>query len=136
MSGGILFHRQDHSARDRSGSDLTTNYSPETIRHQVGLFRRIVGKWQHELVNFAANNVRFADLRVRSLDGWPARSLVSCGNLLELVREARNPSTFGTDPRARPPEPKYVRDGSPSTVAGTESAPEGLVRRTEVIRNG
>lgn len=45
-------------------------------------------KWQHELINFAANNVRFADLRVCSLDGRPARSLVSCGNLLELVGEA------------------------------------------------
>jgi len=55
MSGGILFHRQDHSARDRSGSDLTTNYSPETIRHQVGLFRRIVGKarGQYQLVPIA-----------------------------------------------------------------------------------
>jgi superfamily II DNA or RNA helicase len=45
-------------------------------------------KWQDELVNFASNNVRFSDLRVRALDGRPARPLVSCGNLLDLVKEA------------------------------------------------
>ncbi len=45
-------------------------------------------KWQKEITNFAANNVRFDDLRVRTLDGRPARALVSCGNLLELVNEA------------------------------------------------
>jgi superfamily II DNA or RNA helicase len=44
-------------------------------------------KWVKELVNFAANNVRFDDLRVRSLDGRPARPLVECANLLELVKE-------------------------------------------------
>ncbi len=44
-------------------------------------------KWQKELTNFAAHNVRFDDLRMRSLDGRPARPLVSCGNLLALVHE-------------------------------------------------
>ncbi|MFY2559478.1 DEAD/DEAH box helicase family protein [Corallococcus terminator] len=44
-------------------------------------------KWQKELTNFAAHNVRFDDLRMRALDGRPARPLVSCGNLLELVHE-------------------------------------------------
>jgi len=44
-------------------------------------------KWQKELGNFTANNVRFADLRIAGPDGRPARPLVSCGNLIELVHE-------------------------------------------------
>jgi hypothetical protein len=44
-------------------------------------------KWQKELSNFAANNVRFDDLRVRSFDGRPARALVHCENLIHLVHE-------------------------------------------------
>lgn len=45
-------------------------------------------KWMKELRNFVAHNVRFPDLRVKALDGRPARPLVACGNLLDLVREA------------------------------------------------
>ncbi len=45
-------------------------------------------KWQKELQNFAAHNVRFADMRVASLDGRPTRAMASCGNLIELVHEA------------------------------------------------
>jgi superfamily II DNA or RNA helicase len=45
-------------------------------------------KWQKELSNFVAYNVRYADMRVAALDGRPARPLVSCGNLIELVNEA------------------------------------------------
>jgi hypothetical protein len=45
-------------------------------------------KWQKELRNFTSNNVRIDDLRVRSPDGRPARALVSCGNLIELIHEA------------------------------------------------
>ncbi len=50
-------------------------------------------KWQKELANFAAYNVRFADMRVTTFDGRPARPLVSCGNLIDLVNEAsRDPN--------------------------------------------
>ncbi len=45
-------------------------------------------KWQKELRNFTSNNVRIDDLRVRAPDGRPARSLVNCGNLIDLVNEA------------------------------------------------
>jgi len=44
-------------------------------------------KWVKELKNFVANNVRFADLRVKTLQGTPARPTVVCESLLELVRE-------------------------------------------------
>ncbi len=41
-----------------------------------------------EFRNFVAHNVQFPDLRVKALDGRPARPLAGCGNLLELVHEA------------------------------------------------
>ena len=44
-------------------------------------------KWVKELRNFAARNVRFADLRVKAVHGAPARATVLCHSLLELVRE-------------------------------------------------
>jgi hypothetical protein len=44
-------------------------------------------KWIKELQNFVRNNVRLADLRVRSIHGTPARPPVFCSNLLELIRE-------------------------------------------------
>ena len=44
-------------------------------------------KWMKELRNFVSYNVRFPDLRVKSLDGRPARPLVACENLLNLVHE-------------------------------------------------
>ncbi|RKH43411.1 DEAD/DEAH box helicase family protein [Corallococcus sicarius] len=47
----------------------------------------IQNKWKKELTNFATHNVRFPDMRVVSLDGRPARPLVSCGNLIDLVHE-------------------------------------------------
>jgi len=42
-------------------------------------------KWMKELRNFVAYNVRFPDMRVKALDGRPARPLVACGNLLDFI---------------------------------------------------
>ena len=47
----------------------------------------IQSKWMKEQRNFIANNVRFCDMRVKSLNGSPARPLVSCSNLHDLVHE-------------------------------------------------
>lgn len=44
-------------------------------------------KWIKELRNFVASNVRFADLRVKSLDGQPARQLIACHSLLHFMHE-------------------------------------------------
>lgn len=44
-------------------------------------------KWMKEFGNFVSNNVRFADLRVRSLRGGLARPLVASSNLLSFVHE-------------------------------------------------
>ncbi|MEW6688723.1 MAG: DEAD/DEAH box helicase family protein [Pseudomonadota bacterium] len=45
-------------------------------------------KWMKELRNFVAHNYRVSDLRVKGLDNRPVRRMVSCRNLMELVREA------------------------------------------------
>ncbi|QDT04230.1 ATP-dependent helicase HepA [Rubripirellula lacrimiformis] len=47
----------------------------------------IQSKWIKEQRNFVANNVRICDMRVKSLHGSPARPLVSCSNLHDLVHE-------------------------------------------------
>jgi len=44
-------------------------------------------KWMKEMRNFVAHNVRFADLRVKALDGTPVRPLVFCGNVPDLLAE-------------------------------------------------
>jgi hypothetical protein len=49
--------------------------------------QNIQRKWMKEMRNFVANNVRFADLRVKGIDGLPGRELVFCDNLTGLVRE-------------------------------------------------
>lgn len=48
----------------------------------------IQSKWGKELRNFVGNNVRFSDLRVKGLDGRPARGIVECESLLDLVEES------------------------------------------------
>lgn len=45
-------------------------------------------KWMKELRNFVTHNVRYPDLRIKAIDERPARPLVSCENLMELVEEA------------------------------------------------
>lgn len=47
----------------------------------------IQNKWMKELRNFVRHNFLLTDLRVKGLDQRPARRLVSCNNLLELVHE-------------------------------------------------
>jgi hypothetical protein len=44
-------------------------------------------KWGKELHNFVANNVRFPDLRIKALHGMPARSVIQCESLLDLVQQ-------------------------------------------------
>jgi len=44
-------------------------------------------KWMKELGNFSAFNVRFSDLRNRTIDGQPGRPLVACNRLTDLVHE-------------------------------------------------
>ncbi len=47
----------------------------------------IQSKWMKETRNFVEHNFRHPDLRVKAIDGRPASPLVSCSNVIDLVRE-------------------------------------------------
>lgn len=67
---------------------LLRHFDPSLRVLVIAPRENIQRKWMKETRNFVRHNVRHADLRVRELDGSPARPLVFCGNLPELVREA------------------------------------------------
>ena len=67
---------------------LFRHYQPSFRALVIAPRRNIQEKWMKEFGNFVAYNVRFPDLRVKTADGRPVRPLVSCGNLLEFVRES------------------------------------------------
>lgn len=50
--------------------------------------KNIQQKWMKEAGNFAANNLRFADMRTSSFDRRPARQMVFCDNLVAFAHEA------------------------------------------------
>ncbi|QAT82967.1 helicase domain-containing protein [Corallococcus coralloides] len=66
---------------------LFRHFNPDFRVLVIAPRENIQNKWMKELTNFATHNVRFPDMRVVSLDGRPARPLVSCANLIELVHE-------------------------------------------------
>lgn len=67
---------------------LFRHFDPQFRVMIIAPRENIQNKWEKELRNFVQHNVRFADLRVKATDGRPARPLVSCHNLLDLVHEA------------------------------------------------
>jgi superfamily II DNA or RNA helicase len=79
-------------------------------------------KWHKELQNFVANNVRFADLRVKAPDGKPARAAVHCNSLLDLVEETS----------VNPDRDFFCRLSSFSFALG--DAPEGWHKQRDRIR--
>ena len=66
---------------------LFRHFQPDFRALIIAPRANIQRKWHKELRNFVANNVRFADLRVKAIHGTPARPVVLCESLLELVRE-------------------------------------------------
>lgn len=66
---------------------LFRHYQPDFRVLVIAPRANIQAKWTKELRNFVTNNVRFPDLRVKALDGRPARPFVSCENLLDLVHQ-------------------------------------------------
>jgi hypothetical protein len=66
---------------------LFRHYDPDFRVLVIAPQENIQHKWMKELSNFVAYNVRFSDLRVRSIDGRPSRPLSACGNLIEFVRD-------------------------------------------------
>ena len=66
---------------------LFRHFQPDFRMLVIAPRENIQMKWVKELRNFTHSNFRFSDLRVRSLQGVPARHAVTCGNLIEFVRE-------------------------------------------------
>lgn len=67
---------------------LLRHFNPECRVLVIAPRENIQRKWIKELGNFTKNNVRFADLRVKSLRGGPARPMVMCESLRDFVHEA------------------------------------------------
>jgi hypothetical protein len=66
---------------------LYRHWNPDFRAMIIAPRENIQKKWVKEFRQFARNNVRFRDLRVRALHDAPARTLVHCHDLLHLVRE-------------------------------------------------
>lgn len=66
---------------------LFRHFNPEFRVLVIAPRENIQRKWMKEFGNFCRNNVRLADLRVRSARGGPARPTVACGNLHEFIHE-------------------------------------------------
>ncbi|HEV7676346.1 MAG TPA: helicase-related protein [Candidatus Angelobacter sp.] len=69
---------------------LFRHFKPRFRLLVVAPKENIQRKWIKELGNFVRNNVRYPDLRVKSLQDTPVRAPVFCSNLYELVRETSN----------------------------------------------
>src|ERR1044072_3621483 len=66
---------------------LFRHYRPDFRVLIIAPRENIQNKWVKELRNFVDYNVRFPDMRVKALDGRPARPLVTCGSLLDLAQD-------------------------------------------------
>src|SRR5262245_53874372 len=67
---------------------LFRHYQPSFRVLVIAPRENIQRKWQKEWRTFVERNVRFADLRVRALDGRPVRPLVHCENLVHLLGQS------------------------------------------------
>ena len=67
---------------------LFRHYDPSFRVLVIAPRENIQRKWRKEFRNFVEHNVRHPDLRVKALDGRPARALVGCENLIQLLAEA------------------------------------------------
>lgn len=68
---------------------LFRHYDPTFRVLVIAPRENIQKKWIKELRNFVEHNVRFPDMRVKALDGRPARPRVKCDSLLDLLVESR-----------------------------------------------
>ena len=66
---------------------LLRHFKPRTRLLVLAPRENIQKKWMKELRTFTEVCVRYPDLRMKAIQGTPARGLVSCANLVELVRE-------------------------------------------------
>ncbi len=66
---------------------LYRHWNPDFRALIIAPRENIQKKCRKEFGQFARNNVRFRDLRVRALHDTPARALVHCHDLLDLIHE-------------------------------------------------
>lgn len=67
---------------------LFRHFQPKFRVAVVAPRENIQRKWMKEWFSFSTHLVKVKDLRVRGLDGGPARPMVACENLRRFVREA------------------------------------------------
>jgi ERCC4-related helicase len=67
---------------------LFRHFNPEWRVLYIAPRGNIQAKWYKELRNFTLNNWLVTDNRVRSFQGTPAYSIVSCESLLDLIHQA------------------------------------------------
>jgi hypothetical protein len=67
---------------------LFRHYDPNFRVLVVAPRENLQRKWVKEARNFVANHFTFCDLRVKSIQGTPARHLIACDNLVQWLREA------------------------------------------------
>ncbi|MEE3922071.1 DEAD/DEAH box helicase family protein [Micromonospora sp. BRA006-A] len=66
---------------------LLRHFTPDLRVLVIAPRQNIQQKWQREQGVFIKNNVRLDDLRVRMPGGLPARLLVHCRDLIQLLEE-------------------------------------------------
>jgi superfamily II DNA or RNA helicase len=66
---------------------LFRHFSPTFRVAVIAPRENIQAKWMKEWFNFATHIARVPDLRIKALHGGPARPLVKCDNLHQLIRE-------------------------------------------------
>lgn len=66
---------------------LLRHFNPELRVLYIVPKENLQRKWQKEARNFATKNWLAVDHRVKTFQDTPARQLVSCSNLLDLIRE-------------------------------------------------
>ena len=66
---------------------LFRHFQPDFRVLVIAPRENIQRKWEKEFRNFVRHNVRFSDLRVKTIDRRPVRPLVPCESLIEFVRE-------------------------------------------------
>jgi hypothetical protein len=66
---------------------LLRHFQPDARVLVIAPRANIQRKWQREMQLFVRHNVRISDLRVRTPAGTPARPLVHCERLTDLIRE-------------------------------------------------
>lgn len=67
---------------------LFRHFNPTCRALIIAPRENIQWKWIKDYRNFINYNVRYPDLRVKSIDGRPTRRLAFCGDLVNLLRES------------------------------------------------